>query len=110
LFDAGRTGANVHMAEQDYTAAVATYRQTVLSAMEEVENGITGLTSLDRAATQANASVDSAQRAFDIANERYKGGVAVYLDVLTGGAGVARQSAASRADPMASNSDYRCIW
>jgi outer membrane protein TolC len=51
--------------------------------MEEVENGITGLTSLDRAAVQANASVDSAQRAFDIASERYKGGVAVYLDVLT---------------------------
>ncbi len=83
LFDAGRTRANVHIAEQDYAAAVSSYRQTVLSAMEEVENGITGLSSLDRAATQADASVDSSQRAFDIANERYKGGVAVYLDVLT---------------------------
>lgn len=83
LFDAGRTRANVHIAEQDYTAAVATYRQTVLGAMEEVENGITGLTSLERAAVQADASVQSAQRAFDIANERYKGGVAIYLDVLT---------------------------
>ena len=83
LFDAGRTRANVHIAEQDYTAAVATYRQTVLGAMEEVENGITGLTSLDRASHQADASVESAQRAFDIASERYKGGVAIYLDVLT---------------------------
>ena len=83
LFDAGRTPANVHIAEEDYTAAVATYRQTVLSAMEEVENGITGLSSLDRAYTHANAGVESAQRAFDIANDRYKGGVAVYLDVLT---------------------------
>ncbi|MGA2188189.1 MAG: efflux transporter outer membrane subunit [Steroidobacteraceae bacterium] len=83
LFDAGRTRANVHIAEQDYTAAVATYRQTVLSAMEEVENGITGLTSLERAAVQADAGVQSAQRAFDIADERYKGGVAIYLDVLT---------------------------
>jgi outer membrane protein, multidrug efflux system len=83
LFDAGRTRANVRIAEQDYNAAVATYRQTVLGAMEEVENGITGLQSLGRAAVQANASVDSAQRAFDIANERYRGGVALYLDVLT---------------------------
>jgi NodT family efflux transporter outer membrane factor (OMF) lipoprotein len=83
VFDAGRTRANVHIAEQDYDAAVATYRQTVLGAMEEVENGITGLQSLDRAAAQADASVASAQRAFDIANERYKGGVAIYLDVLT---------------------------
>ena len=83
VFDAGRTRANVHIAEQDYTAAVATYRQTVLTAMEEVENGITGLASLEQAARQANAGVESAQRAFDIATERYKGGVAIYLDVLT---------------------------
>jgi multidrug efflux system outer membrane protein len=83
VFDAGRNRANVHIAEQDYTAAVASYRQTVLTAMEEVENGITGLVSLDQAARDADASVESSQRAFDIANERYKGGLAVYLDVLT---------------------------
>ncbi len=83
LFDAGRTRSNVRIAEQDYTAAVATYRQTVLTAMEEVENGITGLASLGLAAEQSDASVESAQRAFDIASERYKGGVAIYLDVLT---------------------------
>lgn len=83
LFDAGRIRANVRIAEEDYTAAVATYRQTVLAAMEEVENGITGLVSLDRAGHHANASVESAQRAFDIANDRYQGGVAIYLDVLT---------------------------
>jgi NodT family efflux transporter outer membrane factor (OMF) lipoprotein len=82
LFDAGRTRANLHIAEEDYTAAVATYRQTVLMAMEEVENGITGLASLDRAARDADAGVESSRRAFDIANERYKGGVAVYIDVL----------------------------
>ena len=83
LFNGGRTTANVHSAEEDYAAAVATYRQTVLAAMEEVENGITGLASLDRAVGESNAGVDSAQRAFDIANDRYKGGVAIYLDVLT---------------------------
>ena len=83
LFDAGKTRANVRIATADYTAAVAAYRQTVLNAMEEVENGITGLTSLDRAATQADASVHSAQRAFDIASDRYKGGVDTYLDVIT---------------------------
>jgi len=83
LFDAGKTRANVRIATADYTAAVAQYRQTVLTAMEEVENGITGLSSLDRAATQADSSVHSAQRAFDIASERYKGGIATYLDVIT---------------------------
>lgn len=83
LFDAGKTRANVRFADADYTAAVATYRQTVLTAMEEVENGITGLASLERAEIQANASVTSAQRAFDIASDRYKGGVDTYLDVIT---------------------------
>jgi multidrug efflux system outer membrane protein len=83
LFDAGKTRANVRFADADYTAAVAGYRQTVLTAMEEVENGITGLATLERAERQANASVRSAQRAFDIATDRYKGGVDTYLDVIT---------------------------
>jgi outer membrane protein, multidrug efflux system len=83
LFDAGKTRANVRFADADYTVAVATYRQTVLGAMEEVENGITGLSSLERAQVQANLSVRSATRAFDIASDRYQGGVATFLDVIT---------------------------
>jgi outer membrane protein, multidrug efflux system len=83
LFDAGKTRANVRIANADYSAAVATYRQTVLTAMEEVENGITGLASLDRAVTQADASVKSAQEAFDIATARYRGGVDTYLEMIT---------------------------
>jgi NodT family efflux transporter outer membrane factor (OMF) lipoprotein len=83
LFDAGKTRANVRIADADYDAAVAGYRQTVLGAIEEVENGITGLTSLGQAAVQADASVESAQRAYDIANARYKGGLDTYLDLIT---------------------------
>jgi outer membrane protein, multidrug efflux system len=83
LFDAGKTRANVRIANADYSAAVATYRQTVLTAMEEVENGITGLASLDRAVNHADASVNSAQTAFDIATARYKGGVDTYLEMIT---------------------------
>jgi outer membrane protein TolC len=83
LFDAGKTRANVRIANSDYAAAVAAYRQTVLTAMEEVENGITGLASLDRAVSRADASVTSAQEAFDIATVRYKGGVDTYLEMIT---------------------------
>ncbi len=83
LFDAGKTRANVRIANADYSAAVATYRQTVLTAMEEVENGITGMSTLGRAATQADASVTSAQIAFDIATARYKGGLDTYLEMIT---------------------------
>jgi outer membrane protein TolC len=83
VFDAGKTRANVRIANEDYDAAVAVYRRTVLGAMEEVENGITGLASLDRAAAQADASVQSAQQAFDLATARYKGGVDTYLEMIT---------------------------
>ncbi|HME41298.1 MAG TPA: efflux transporter outer membrane subunit [Steroidobacteraceae bacterium] len=83
LFDAGKIRANVRIANADYAAAVAGYRQTVLVAMEEVENGITGLAALDRAGTQADASVRSAQEAFDIATVRYRGGVDTYLEMIT---------------------------
>jgi len=83
LFDAGRNRATVRFANADYIAAVAAYRQTVLTAMEEVENGITGLASLERAVKAADASVKSAQDAFDIATARYKGGVDTYLEMIT---------------------------
>ena len=83
IFDAGRRRSEKNITVAQYDGTVADYRQTVLTAMEEVENGITGLTTLERAERQANASVESAQRAFDIATDRYKGGVDTYLDVIT---------------------------
>jgi len=83
VFDAGKTSATVKMAESSYTASVANYRQSVLVAMQEVEDGITGLGLLERANHQAEASVHSAQRVLDLANDRYTGGLDTYLDVIT---------------------------
>jgi multidrug efflux system outer membrane protein len=83
LFDAGRTRANVDFAKAGYDVSVATYRRTILGAMQEVEDGITGVASLDRATAQANVAVASAQRVLDMSNARYEGGVATYLDVIT---------------------------
>ena len=83
LFDAGRTRANVDFAKAGYDASVATYRRTILTAMQEVEDGITGVASLDRATAQAQVAVASAQRVLDMADARYEGGVATYLDVIT---------------------------
>ena len=83
LFDAGRTRANVDFARAGYDASVATYRRAVLVAMQEVEDGSTGVASLDRATTQAQVAVASAQRVLDMSDARYQGGVATYLDVIT---------------------------
>ena len=83
LFDAGRTRAGIDFARAGYDASVASYRRTVLAAMQEVEDGITGVASLDRATAQAQVAVASAQRVLDMSNARYEGGVATYLDVIT---------------------------
>ena len=83
LFDAGRTRASVDFAKAGYDVSVATYRRTILGAMQEVEDGITGVASLDRATAQATVAVASAQHVLDLANARYEGGVATYLDVIT---------------------------
>lgn len=83
LFDAGKTRAGVKISEASYSAAVAGYRQNVLVAMQEVEDGIYGLTTLGSAGKQAQASVRSSQRVLDLANDRYTGGLDTYLDVIT---------------------------
>ena len=83
VFDAGRTRARVDFANAGYQGAIANYRQTVLGALQEVEDGLAGLQTLDRAATQAHAAVESARKVYDIASVRYEGGLATSLDVIT---------------------------
>lgn len=83
LFDGGRIRANTEAARANYEAAVAGYRRTVLTAMQEVEDGITGLAALERAHAQATTATASATRVFELATTRYEGGVATSLDVIT---------------------------
>ncbi len=83
LFDAGRISANVDFAKAGYRATVAQYRLSVLTALQEVEDGMTGIGNLERASAEAGAAVTSAQRVVDLANDRYTGGLATYLDVVT---------------------------
>jgi multidrug efflux system outer membrane protein len=83
LFTAGRLQANVDFAKAGYDFTVANYRRVVLTAMQEVEDGILGGAALDRAYTQAQVAIDSSSRVLDLATTRYEGGVATYLDVIT---------------------------
>ena len=83
LFDAGRIRANLAGAEAGYDATIANYRRVVLTAMQEVEDGITGMASLERAHAQAMRASDSAAKVLDLATARYEGGVASYLDLIS---------------------------
>ena len=83
LFDAGRLKANVDFAQAGYDATVANYRRVVLTAMQEVEDGISGVASLARASEQAVLAVASARKLLEMSAARYEGGASGYLDVIT---------------------------
>lgn len=83
LFDGGRTQANIDFTRAGHAATVASYRRIVLQAMQEVEDGITGLSALERASTQAQVAVDSAAKVLQMATARYEGGASTYLDVIS---------------------------
>jgi outer membrane protein TolC len=82
IYDAGRLHANLDFAKAGYDVTVANYRRVVLTAMQEAEDGITGMAALDRATTQARVAIASARQVLDIATSRYEGGVATYLEVI----------------------------
>ena len=67
-----------------YTGAVASYRQSVLVAMQEVEDGVEGTGGAGpRQHARPTTPCNSSQRVLDLANDRYTGGVETYFDVIT---------------------------
>ncbi len=83
VVNGGANRANLAYARHSYDESVANYRETVLVAFQEVEDGLSGLSELTQAATNQNAAVSDAQRALELSNNRYVGGVTSYLDVIT---------------------------
>jgi NodT family efflux transporter outer membrane factor (OMF) lipoprotein len=83
LFDAGRRRAQVKVTEAAYDATVANYRQTVLTAFQQVEDSLAQLRILSDEADITDRAVKSAQRSLDISTIQYRGGLANYLQVIT---------------------------
>lgn len=82
LFQGDRNNANYNRSEFAYLETAALYRQQVLVAFQEVEDGLSGLKTLSQQAAAQERAVSSAQRAYDIANSRYKEGSISFLDVV----------------------------
>ena len=82
LFDGGRIQANVDFSRAGFDVAVANYRRVVLTAMQEVEDGISSVAAIDRAYSQAQKAIESNRRVFQIAYDRYQGGIANSQDVI----------------------------
>jgi NodT family efflux transporter outer membrane factor (OMF) lipoprotein len=83
ILQGGRNRANLAAARAAYDESVANYRQSVLTAFQQVEDGISNLSTLSQALSTQGAAVEDARRALEIANNRYVGGVTNYLDVIT---------------------------
>jgi len=83
VINGGRNRANLALNRAAYDESVANYRQAVLVAFQQVEDGLSGLAMLDQAEKTQQQAVADSQRALDIANNRYVGGVTTYLDVIT---------------------------
>lgn len=82
LFNAGKIKANVKISEITYQSSIESYRQTVLGAMKEVEDGLTGNILLNQSAEHINQSVESAKHVLELTQARYEGGIDNYLDVI----------------------------
>jgi len=82
IFDAGLRRATVEQFKAQYEETVADYRQTVLTAFQQVEDNLATLRILSEEIEQQSAAVRSAQRANELALERYKLGLDPYLDVI----------------------------
>jgi len=83
IFEGGRNRANLAATKSGYDESVANYRESVLTAFQQVEDGLSGLNTLSQASATQNAAVADAGRALELANNRYVGGVTSYLDVIT---------------------------
>ena len=83
LYDHGRRQAGSNIALAQYDATVANYRQTTLTAFQQVEDSLAALRVLETEAQQQRAATESAQQSLDLFNTRYEGGVDTYLQVVT---------------------------
>jgi NodT family efflux transporter outer membrane factor (OMF) lipoprotein len=83
LFDFGRRGATLESAQAAYDATVAAYRQTVLSAFQEVEDDLSNLRYLAEEAVREQEAVVAAQDALSLETARYRAGTDSYLNVIT---------------------------
>jgi NodT family efflux transporter outer membrane factor (OMF) lipoprotein len=83
LFDAGQRHALTDQARHSYEAQANAYKNTVILAFQDVEDQLASLRVVEHEAVVERLAVDSAQHSFDVSNQRYKGGVTSYLEVLT---------------------------
>ncbi len=83
LFEGGRRRAVIAEEQANYDSLVATYRQTVLTAFQQVEDELAALRILEQEADKVRDAVSAADRALTVSTAQYKAGTTLYLTVIT---------------------------
>ena len=83
IFDGGRRRAANDEAKAAYDSTVASYRETVLTAFQQVEDNLASLRILQEEAKDQASAVQAAQHSLDLSNIRYEDGYTSYLEVTT---------------------------
>jgi multidrug efflux system outer membrane protein len=83
LFTGGQNRAQLALSKAAYDETVATYRQTVLNAFQEVEDQLAAQQQLKTQLAAEAAALIAARRTLEIANNRYRAGLVTYLEVAT---------------------------
>ena len=82
IFNGGRTRATIEIKNAQQEQALISYRKTILSALQDVEDALSKIDDDRKGIADLEAALGSARRAEDIAAERYTGGLVTYSDVL----------------------------
>ena len=82
IFDAGRIRANIRIQNARQEQALAAYEQTVLTAFEEVENGLVAYANEQVRRRALAEAVGTSQKSLDLANKLYANGLTDFLHVL----------------------------
>lgn len=83
IYDGGRLRANLDRKDAAYDLAVAQYNQTLVGAVNEVADDLSGLDSLATQVEAQQRALDAASQAWELASQRYHAGVGSYLEALS---------------------------
>ncbi|MDU4094088.1 MAG: efflux transporter outer membrane subunit [Pantoea sp.] len=82
IFQGGRLVSSVKLARAEQASSALNYRQTVLTALQDVENALVSYRTDQEQVTQLDETVSALQSSFDLASDSYKKGLSTFLEVL----------------------------
>ncbi|MGD8164291.1 efflux transporter outer membrane subunit [Pantoea sp. FN0307] len=82
IFQGGRLVSSVKLTRAQQASSALNYRQTVLAALQDVENALVSYRTDQERATQMDETVSALQSSFDLASDSYKKGLSTFLEVL----------------------------